>query len=585
MCPSGTLRPMNRMRAAVCACLSIMLLAFSGASLSAQDESAAFLWRYSTGGKIRAKPAVTEDGTVYALSEDRHLYAFEERTGKPIWRAFLKDRVWGGLSIGPDGTVFAALKTGKLVAVNPQGGIAWEYTAFGIPVGDPAVSSDGTIFFALDTGELHAVAHNGRSRWVVPLKAPPATGPAIGADGDVYIGCANRQVYAYRPWGELLWNAVLAGVPTGPALTDGNILLYGTDYGSLVAISKTGEILWDWVTGSPVNSPVVSGDRVYAVSSAGELVATNLAGEVRWKTSLATPVNSSPIITAANDLLVISADNQMAIINDDGALVEQRHVPFASGAFVISTRGVMVFARSDWLVYAYQVSRPNPLGWTQARGNPQHTGSIAAPRFKAGLLPEFRGEAEFRILESLARPEFEESKRIALAILKSQIAEKGEVSPFADHFLSALASEGTLNVTRRHGRIINDFPQLRSEAVELLAAIGDLHTVDLLAILLTHEHHTAAQLVLARAIGTLKSDSSGRATAAISKLVLDDLHGRDSPDPRIAMEALDALKALYAYRGIMPDPSGYDAIIEIYRGAYPMYVREKAVSVLRSYRE
>ena len=583
MSPYDTLGPMKK--AGLASTIFPLVFLLFVVDLVSQPQSTSFLWRYSTGGKIRGRPAVTEDGAVYIVSEDRHLYAFEERTGRPIWRSYLKGRVWGGLSIGPDGTVYTVLKSGTLLAINPSGGIAWEYEAEGIPIGDPAVSSDGTVFFALDTGELHAIAHNGKIRWSVELKAAPSTSPVIGVEGDIYIGCVNRQIYAYRPWGEERWNAVLAGVPTEPAISEGNVLAYGTDYGSLVVISAEGEILWDHVFDVPVLAPIISGNRIFAATENGEILSTDLWGEVRWNIDLPKKIQGPIVLTAADELLIVSSDNSLLRVRDDGLLLEQTDLAFASNRFVLSPRGVLIFGRDDWLVYAYPASRPHPLGWAQIRRNPQHTGAISAMNFESLLLAEFREEAEYSLLHGLLQSDYSASKELALSILKDQVLGRENLSPYADLFLYELAAEGTLKVSLQNGQIINDFPLIRREAALLLSLVGDLHAVDLLAGLLSSEYDRAVQLTIVRALGSLVSDRNGKATSAIADKVLGDLLARDRPDPRLATEALQALQAIYTYHGTMPDRSGYDAVLAIYRGAYPMIVREKALEVLRSYRE
>lgn len=563
----------------------ILLLLVGASGLSGQDQDATFLWRYSTGGKIRGRPAVTESGTVYVVSEDRHLYAFDEFTGTPIWRSYLKDRVWGGLSIGIDGTIYASLKKGDLLAINPFGGVAWRYEADGIPVGDPAVGGDGTLYYTLDTGELHAIAHNGIARWSVVLKAQPTTGPAVGRSGDIYVGCVNRQVYAYRPWGEESWNAVLAGNPTEPAIAAGKLLVYGTDYGSLVVISESGRILWDVVFSAPVLAPVSNDENIYAATRDGQVISTTLDGQIRWKADLATHIKSSVALTAGGEFLAISSGNQLLRVRDDGSLSGRWPMTYASDRYVLSSRGSLIFARDDWLVYAYPASRPYPFGWPQKRRDGRHSASASQARYKVLLMDEFKENPEYKVLTSLVDSGNLVSKELALGILRNQVLRNDELSPYADIFLSELASEGTAKITLEGGNIVNDFPQIRGESARLLSHIGDLHAIDLLSELLLYEYDRSVQISIIGALGAILGDRKGRATTAISEVVRRDLRIQASPDPLLAHAALQALQSIYSYHGTMPHESGYDAVLSIYRGAYPMIVREKALEVLRSYRE
>jgi outer membrane protein assembly factor BamB len=122
-----------------------MLLIGSVGPVYGAPRSNGYLWRASTGGRIRGRPVSTRDGVVCLLSEDRHLYALDEYTGRRIRRTYLGGRVWDSLCIGVDGTVYTVLKDGDLVAVGRAGGVAWRFKAKGLPVGNPAAVADGTI--------------------------------------------------------------------------------------------------------------------------------------------------------------------------------------------------------------------------------------------------------------------------------------------------------------------------------------------------------------------------------------------------------------------------------------------------------
>jgi outer membrane protein assembly factor BamB len=566
-------------------CLGIVALLLLCAPMApVYPDTGGYIWRASTGGKIRGRPVATRNGTVYTLSEDRHVYALDEETGAVEWRAFLGGRVWDSLCIGADGTIYTVLKDGDLVAVGPGGTIAWKFKATGVPVGNPAAVHDGTVYVALDTGILLAVSHTGRERWRVNLPAPPTTGPAVGVNGDIYMGTVDKRVFAYHPWGEESWSALLAGVPAEPAISPDGTIIYGTDYGSVVALDPTGDILWDLVADEGFLSPVLSVDRILAATTGGEVIALDPDGTVLWRNTTGERLTGSLSVTAGNDLIALSERGYLLRYRDDGQLAERFDVRGSGTVFGVTPTGKYVFGRDDWLVYAFQGSFPAGSGWPQPGGNPQHTSNGSARVGSDTWFEAFRDDADYLYLYHMTNNQAPEFMERALFEMEETIDADGVIPPYYQVFLEDLASEGTLRAGMEYGAITNDFPVIRSAAARLLGKIGTLQSADLLVRLLTYEYDTGVQRQLIAAIGALMTDRKGLATAAISKVVLSDLWGRETPDPRLAGAALGSLELINRYHGRMPDESGNELLFAIYRGAYPRETREAALGVIRRLR-
>lgn len=541
-----------------------------------------YLWRASTGGRIRGRPVCTRDGVVYLLSEDRHLYALEEHTGRRIWRTYLGGRVWNSLCIGADGTVYTVLKDGDLLAIGRGGGIAWRVKAKGLPVGNPAAVVDGTIYFALDSGMLYAVSHTGRVKWSIRLEVPPATGPAVGVNGDVYVGGIDRRVFAFNPWGEKRWTVLLAGVPTEPAIARDGTIYYGTDFGSVVALDSTGTILWDFIAEGGFLSPVLGKERIQAATGLGEVFSLDAEGEVVWSANTGERLTGYLTATAGNDLIALSERGYLLRLRDNGELTGRFDVRGSGNMFGVTPSGMYIFGREDWLVYGYPGSLPGDSGWAQPGANPQHTSSALDRSRSADWLAVFSGDVEFMYLNSLVSNDDRDLKNTALSEISEHIRQEDDVPPYYIYFLSELASEGTLKTVTEFGAVKNDFPEIRGGAARLLGRVGTLQSSDLLVDLLTYEYDTAVQLKMIGALGDLKTDRSGDATAAISQVVRKNLHKRETLDPRLAETALRALQSIQSYNGIIPHESGQELLFEIYRGAYPKETRELALEVMRN---
>ena len=564
-----------------CWLMLIILLLFCAPPERGFTDTAGYIWRASTGGKIRGRPVASMSGTVYVLSEDRHMYALDESTGSVSWRAFLGGRVWDSLCIGADGTVYTVLKDGDLLAVGRGGGIAWKYKAKGLPVGNPAAIKDGTVYFALDTGTLYAVSHTGRERWRVDLPAQPVTGPVVGINGDIYIGTNDRRVFAVRPWGEMSWSALLAGVPNDPAIAPDGTIVYGTDFGSIVALNPKGDILWDIVTDQPFLSPVLGDSRILVATTGGVVSAIENDGTLLWRSIAGERLSGTLSLTAGNDLIAFSNRGFLLRFRDDGQLVEKFDVRKSGSLFGVTPAGKYVFGRDDWLVYTYQGSLPAGTGWPQPGGNPQHTSDGMVLSGAEAWLEAYGDDAEYLYLHHLINNGAPELKERVLSEIAAGIREGGVIPPYYRVFLEDLASEGTIRADLEYGAVKNDLPWVRGEAVRLLGEVGTLQSADLLVRLLTYEYDTQVQRRLITAMASLMTDRNGNATAAISGLIRADLSGRETPDPRLAGSALAALESFYRYHGDMPHETGTALLFEIYRGAYSRQIRQNALEVMR----
>jgi HEAT repeat protein len=173
-------------------------------------------------------------------------------------------------------------------------------------------------------------------------------------------------------------------------------------------------------------------------------------------------------------------------------------------------------------------------------------------------------------------------KQMAISQISETISAGSFMPPYYHYFLGELAGEGTLRAVRENGRVINDFPEIRGVAVELLGMVGTLQSADLLVRLLSYEYDTIVKRKIITALGNLMTDRNGSATAAISQAVLEDLRRRETPDPRLAEAALRALASIRGYNGIMPHESGGELLFDIYRGAYPKKTRQLALEAMRS---
>lgn len=140
------------------------------------------------------------------------------------------------LALGIDGTIYALLDTGVLMAIDPSGKVAWTQQAAPSNKAElgPTVGADGGIYVA-SLGYLSIFDHNGTLRTNMKLFTfGTAYGMAI-TDDRLYTQCMRQGICAFSlgimgpTW---LWHISLGGA--APIVLPDGTVVFGGD--SLVAI-------------------------------------------------------------------------------------------------------------------------------------------------------------------------------------------------------------------------------------------------------------------------------------------------------------------------------------------------------------
>lgn len=245
-----------------------------------QQFSPQVTWSKDVGNGVddyysKLTPIVAYD-KVFSASRDGDAVAFDAQTGKQVWQIDLrKDNPNGG---------FMAAKTPALLSGGPVAGI-------------------NRVFIGTENGELYALsADTGEVAWTGKVKGEIITKPALDA-GVIVVNTASGILKAFNASnGEEMWKIeqdvpplTLRGI-SAPVIASGGVLT-GAPNGSLhVTLLENGQRGWSSDIGEATGStelervidvdatPLVYGDKVYAISARGSLVALDLrSGRVLWK--------------------------------------------------------------------------------------------------------------------------------------------------------------------------------------------------------------------------------------------------------------------------------------------------------------
>lgn len=201
------------------------------------------------------------------------------------------------LVLGPNDEIF--ITSDKLPehfsALNINGDVIWEKTAFGYNGTTPLIS-DSTLYFA-DFGGLNAFGLDGSEKWKYDIDCSISNiGINIGLDGTIYCVTIDHILKAISPTGILLWELkderFKGDEDGGPTFSpDGETLYIQGDEVSVLAVNiENHSIKWIYGSIELQSSPVIDAQgNIYFIPGSYEiptvktLIALNAEGELIWK--------------------------------------------------------------------------------------------------------------------------------------------------------------------------------------------------------------------------------------------------------------------------------------------------------------
>ncbi|MGN8215873.1 outer membrane protein assembly factor BamB family protein [Halococcus salifodinae] len=179
--------------------------------------------------RFRGAVAVA-DNTVFAGSDDRHLYALDGATGEKRWQFSGDDRLDRAPTVGTE-IVYASGSNAKLYALSSvDGTVRWTFDRGTGIEASPALAN-GSVYVptgdSLESLSLYALnAATGRVEWKAPIGIPES-GPCI-AGGTIYIGDQSGLLALDTATGEDQWYVETGnGIYSSAAIIDGAV--YVTD--------------------------------------------------------------------------------------------------------------------------------------------------------------------------------------------------------------------------------------------------------------------------------------------------------------------------------------------------------------------
>ena len=181
------------------------------------------------------------------------------------------------------------------------------------------------------------------------------------------------------------------------------------------------------------------------------------------------------------------------------------------------------------------------------------------------------------IITELANSQDYDNKLVALQYLEESVKD-GTVTEEQRAAMQSLAGEGVTTKARTNGRLVNNFPDIRAKACDLLGKVPSKESKDTLLTITTEDTEPMVVSAAVRSLGEIGMNDNDEVLAAIE--FIQHKYAALNPTSSLAFDILSA------YEKLAPTAVDRNALIQSiseiaanYRFATP--VRLKALSLLR----
>lgn len=337
-------------------CLAVFVLLLSGCSLfETRDPQYKMVlsrqWVRTTLDKPfiearrlhRMSPILTKNYVFVGNTIDS-ISSYSRRTGRLVWRKFIKGGVEGGAQL-VDGILYFGANDGFFYALNSvDGEVKWTFPIRFEGLGEPLVDK-GVVYVLAGNNIAYALdAETGKQVWLYNRRDPSSLSirggsrPAV-TEKHVYIGFADGYVVSLqRANGQVEWetninvNKRFRDVDAGAVIEGDRMYITSFDGGLYCLNVQTGQVVWSHDVGG-YSSPIIEGNRLYYTTTNGKVMAVEKStGAPIWTHSLGGKIATKPALNKGMLIFGEFEGNLKVISTQTGQLLAE----FAPGRGVTS---------------------------------------------------------------------------------------------------------------------------------------------------------------------------------------------------------------------------------------------------------
>ena len=215
----------------------------------------------------------------------------------------------------------------------------------------------------------------------------------------------------------------------------------------------------------------------------------------------------------------------------------------------------------------------------QSTNRPRSTSSNREMSVEQSYLQE---SVELMIIREQSRAESRDMKLVALEYINDAIS-RGNTGEEIRSALEYLGTEGIINQTRENGRLVNNYPDIRTRAATSLGVVGTPEAKDTLIKMVLADNEPMVLTEAIKSLAKIGLNDNDETVNAISWIVTryDVLN----PDNLLALSAVEAYEKIAVANDGIRDPSAIRTLIRIAEGPYSRPVQERAKQALQELRK
>jgi len=254
-----------------------------------------------------AAPTLTDDGQLIVGGYDRILYSLSPSDGSINWTFEDSNDHFIGSAVAGNDMIFAPSSDYNLYALDMQGKLVWKFTAEQALWGQPVIDGINVYFGSMDHKVYALNMKTGKLVWSSELDGSILGAVTLDSDGVLYAGTLGDSVFALdSSSGKTIWQqAVSSRIWSAPVIGNGNLYV-GDQEGKIFSLAAdSGKENWSIKPDGPVlGSPLLLADLVVIGTESGSLVAVDTAGKTAWSQTITGKLYSTPVL--AGDLILVA---------------------------------------------------------------------------------------------------------------------------------------------------------------------------------------------------------------------------------------------------------------------------------------
>lgn len=308
---------------------------------------------------------------------DRNMYKFKWKYGTLNATDYTAPK---SSPIVDDSRIYVGSDQGKMVALDFNGNLLWEFSAdyheHGIH--SSPIIADGKLIFSGYDGTVYALnKDDGSLLWKNRISSYCGSSPVYDASTNlVYIGTENSTLKGTLAAldadnGILEWEFSTNGhVPCRPAAGNDDIVVFGSNDGFVYACRKTdGKFAWKFRALREVKGRITIDDGLcYACSHDGFLYCIGMDGSLVWKRKLGHILYSEPVVFGQKVIIGSYSGQISALDKKSGKILWHFATKGVIQSYPSCCNGIVYFGSGDRCLYSVEAENGKLLWKFETKG-------------------------------------------------------------------------------------------------------------------------------------------------------------------------------------------------------------------------